>query len=132
MLCETKKKVESSGHKYIKFEIRIKDSGVGISEENLSKLFMNFGKLEEHAAGNKRGTGLGLSICKSLIELMGGSVTVESEVGVGTTFIMQLTTKCKYSTNNRQWIKEFNSEHRSNGLSLREEESKVGSVSNYS
>jgi len=73
---------------YIKFEIRIQDSGVGISKDNLSKLFMNFSKLEEHADCNKRGTGLGLSICKSLIELMGGSVTVESEVGVGTTFIM--------------------------------------------
>lgn len=63
---------------YIKFEIRVKDSGVGISPENLDKLFMNFSKLEEHADGNKRGTGLGLSICKSLIELMGGTVTVES------------------------------------------------------
>jgi len=76
--------------KYIKYEIRITDSGYGISKENLPKLFMNFGKLEEHAAGNKTGTGLGLSICKSLIELMGGTVNVESEVGVGTTFIMQL------------------------------------------
>ena len=130
MLCDSKKKVETSGHKYIKFEIRIKDSGMGISEENLSKLFMNFGKLEEHAAGNKRGTGLGLSICKSLIELMGGSVTVESEVGVGTTFIMHLTTKCKYSTNNRQWIKDFKSENRSNGLSQREEENKADLASN--
>ena len=126
MISETKKKkVETPGDKYIKFEIRIKDSGVGISKENLSKLFMNFGKLEEHAAGNKRGTGLGLSICKSLIELMEGSVTVESEVGVGTTFIMQLSTKCKYSTNNRQWIKEFKSDIRSNGLSQREEEINV-------
>jgi signal transduction histidine kinase len=51
---------------------------------------MNFSKLEEHAAGNKRGTGLGLSICKNLIEMMGGTVTVESEIGQGTTFIMQL------------------------------------------
>lgn len=82
--------------KYIKFEIRIADNGLGISPENLSKLFMNFSKLEEHAAGNKCGTGLGLSICKNLIELMGGSVRVESELGKGTTFIMQLQTKCNY------------------------------------
>lgn len=84
--------------KYIRFEIRIKDSGVGISPENIGKLFMNFSKLDEHAEGNKRGTGLGLSICKSLIERMGGSVTVESELGVGTTFIMSLQTKCKVAT----------------------------------
>ena len=90
-----KSKKQENQEKYLKFELRIKDSGVGISPENLSKLFMNFGKLDEHAESNKRGTGLGLSICKSLIELMGGTVTVESEVGVGTTFIMSLQTKCK-------------------------------------
>lgn len=66
--------------KYIDFEIRITDSGCGISEENISKLFMNFSKLEEHAKMNERGTGLGLSICKSLITLMGGSVEVESKL----------------------------------------------------
>jgi signal transduction histidine kinase len=58
---------------------------------------MNFGKLQEHAKLNERGTGLGLSICKSLIEMMGGSVHIESEVGEGTIFVVQLKTKCKHT-----------------------------------
>jgi light-regulated signal transduction histidine kinase (bacteriophytochrome) len=93
--------------KYIKFEIRIADSGPGISPENLSRLFMNFGKLEEHAESNQRGTGLGLSICKSLIELMSGSVRVESELGIGSTFIMSLQTKCMVPGPKKvtQWLK---------------------------
>lgn len=85
--------------KYIKFEMLIRDSGLGISPENLCRLFMNFSKLdEEHhpSSTNRRGTGLGLSICKSLIELMGGTVGVESEVGKGTTFRIELQTKCRY------------------------------------
>lgn len=80
---------------YIDFDIRIEDSGCGISKDNLSRLFMNFGKLDEHSKMNHRGTGLGLSICKSLIELMGGAVSVESDLGQGTTFVMSLKTKCK-------------------------------------
>jgi signal transduction histidine kinase len=56
---------------------------------------MNFGKLDEHADQNKQGTGLGLSICKTLIELMGGSVSVESELGKGSVFIINLTSKCQ-------------------------------------
>jgi K+-sensing histidine kinase KdpD len=69
---------------------------VGIAKENLSKLFLNFSRLEDHQKSNERGTGLGLSICKSLLEKMGGTVTVESEgLGFGTTFIMQMQAKCK-------------------------------------
>lgn len=70
---------------------------------------MNFSKLEEHAAGNKRGTGLGLSICKNLIEMMGGTVTVESELGKGTTFIMQLQTKCNLQSHKHvnTWLRKF-------------------------
>lgn len=79
---------------YIDFEIKIVDSGYGISKENMKKIFLNFGKLDEHSKVNHGGTGLGLSICKSLIELMGGSVQVESEKNKGTTFIMSLKTKC--------------------------------------
>lgn len=70
---------------------------------------MNFSKLEEHAAGNKRGTGLGLSICKNLIEMMGGTVTVESDLGKGTTFIMQLQTKCNLQNHKqvRAWVRKL-------------------------
>jgi len=53
-------------------KIEIIDSGVGIKKENLEKLFMEFGKLDEHSRMNAQGTGLGLSICKRMIEQMGG------------------------------------------------------------
>ena len=88
------KRSASRVEKFIKFQIRIQDTGYGISPDNISKLFMNFSKLDEHASKNQRGTGLGLSICKSLVELMGGSVTVESELGKGSTFIMSMQTNC--------------------------------------
>ena len=53
---------------FIKFNMIIQDSGIGIAPENLDKLFLNFGKLDEHQHINSVGTGLGLSICKQLIE----------------------------------------------------------------
>ena len=49
---------------YINLEIRIQDTGVGISEEGIKNLFLNFSKLKENSDRNKQGTGLGLSICK--------------------------------------------------------------------
>ncbi len=76
---------------YVSFQMRIKDSGMGISQENINKLFLNFGKLADPSGCNKTGTGLGLSICKHLIEKMGGKVKVESEgIGKGTTFIIKM------------------------------------------
>lgn len=72
--------------KYIKILLTIEDDGIGISKENLKKLFTDFTRLKEHEHLNAKGTGLGLSICKNIIEQMGGNITVESEVGVGTKF----------------------------------------------
>ena len=66
---------------------------MGIKRENLDKLFMNFAKLDEHSKMNAQGTGLGLSICKQIIEKMGGSVSVDSIEGVGTTFTIELLIK---------------------------------------
>ncbi len=66
-------------------QIAIKDSGVGIAPEEMDRLFMPF---EQTAAGvsAKQGTGLGLCITRKFVELMGGEITVESKVGVGSCF----------------------------------------------
>ena len=60
----------------------------------MKKLFLDFSKLDENLHRNHQGTGLGLSICKSIIEQMGGKVSVKSKVGKGSSFNIELTTKC--------------------------------------
>jgi len=66
---EVKKQVQSlERDNYIKIKLDISDTGVGIKKENLSKLFMDFGRLDEHSKLNAQGTGLGLSICKKMVE----------------------------------------------------------------
>ena len=55
---------------------------------------MNFGNLAEHRKTNPAGRGLGLSICKSIVENMGGRITVESKEGMGSLFKMNFETNC--------------------------------------
>ena len=55
-------------------------------------MFKDFSRLKEHESCNHQGTGLGLSICKKIIEKMGGTVTVKSKIGKGTTFDIVITT----------------------------------------
>ena len=59
---------------------------MGIPKEKISNLFADFSNLQEHRQMNPTGRGLGLSICKSLVEKMGGKITVESEEGQGSKF----------------------------------------------
>jgi len=59
-------------------QIIIEDNGVGISQKNKENLFKNYAKLDEHQKMNEKGTGLGLSICKTLVEKMGGNISVDS------------------------------------------------------
>lgn len=68
------------------FEITVRDTGIGISTEDQEKLFTRFYQVESSADRRFMGTGLGLVICKSLVELMNGTLTVRSEVGEGTEF----------------------------------------------
>ncbi|RED48396.1 tetratricopeptide repeat-containing sensor histidine kinase [Seonamhaeicola aphaedonensis] len=69
--------------------VSIADTGVGISKENLGKLFKNT-SFTTTGTSNEKGTGLGLSICKELVELNHGKIWVESTLNVGSTFYVQL------------------------------------------
>lgn len=71
-------------------EIRVTDSGIGIREENLEKLFSSFRQLDTGLARKYEGTGLGLFICKRLVEMLGGEIRVESQFGEGSTFSFTL------------------------------------------
>ena len=69
----------------------ISDTGVGISEEYLPKLFDPFSREEASAANSMGSTGLGMAITKNIVDLMNGTIDVESEKGKGTTFTVAIT-----------------------------------------
>ena len=70
--------------------IAVKDTGCGIREEDLGKIFENFSQVDAKRNRTVEGTGLGLSITRHLVELMGGNIRVESVYGEGTTFILEI------------------------------------------
>ena len=71
-------------------EIRVKDSGIGISKENLAKLFKVNENFKTFGTNNEEGTGLGLILCKEFILKNRGDIQVNSEVGVGTEIVIRL------------------------------------------
>ncbi|MDR1019214.1 MAG: response regulator [Synergistaceae bacterium] len=71
----------------------VSDTGLGIKKDDMGKLFSKYQQLDTLANKNIEGTGLGLSITKSLVELMGGTISVESEYGVGSVFHVEFEQK---------------------------------------
>jgi signal transduction histidine kinase len=77
----------------IRLNVEIRDTGMGISPENLDKIFDPFSQFAEEVSSQKGGAGLGLTIARNLIELMQGKVSVTSILGQGSTFTFSLNLK---------------------------------------
>jgi signal transduction histidine kinase len=71
-------------------ELSVTDTGVGIPAQDLPEIFEEFRQVERQVGEKKEGTGLGLAIAARSVEMLGGTISVESEVGRGTTFTVRI------------------------------------------
>ncbi len=82
------KKGERAG--YGSYEFRVRDTGIGMSQEFLKNIFSPFEREQTSTVSKTQGTGLGMSITKSIVDMMGGTITVTSEKGKGSEFVVNL------------------------------------------
>ena len=75
---------------YASYEFRVKDSGIGISKEFQKHIFEAFTREQTSTVSGIQGTGLGMAITKNIVEMMGGTISVESEIGKGSEFTVCL------------------------------------------
>ena len=77
----------------VEMQVTVEDTGIGIKEEDLAKIFQSFSQVDSKRNRNIEGTGLGLAITKQLLQLMGGDIRVESEYGKGSRFSFAIPQK---------------------------------------
>lgn len=87
----------------LELAFHVRDTGIGIPKDKLSRLFKAFSQVDSSTTRKYGGTGLGLVISERLVQLMGGTISVESESGVGTVFTFTISTGVSY-TSLRQYV----------------------------
>ena len=76
-----------------RIKVEISDSGIGIHKDDMDKLFRPFQQLDTGTSRRYEGTGLGLSVCKRIVDVLGGNIYVESQLGMGSAFTFTLPLK---------------------------------------
>ena len=87
-------------------EIEVRDTGLGISAEDLKVLFQEFRQVNSQASRKQKGSGLGLALSQKLCRMMGGDIFVESELGAGSCFTIRLPAKAPTGTTEVPFIKQ--------------------------
>ncbi len=82
---------EDSGQSPVPIQMKITDTGIGMTAEQQARLFKVYSQADTSTTRKFGGTGLGLSICQRLVDMMGGTIGVESQEGEGTTFCVELS-----------------------------------------
>ena len=75
----------------VEFTYRVADTGIGMSEEFMARMYQPFSRQTDSRVNSIQGTGLGLAITKQMVELMDGQIECESKLGEGTTFTVRLS-----------------------------------------
>ena len=92
----------------VRLSVEVSDTGIGIKEEDIGRLFGNFTRLDEQKNRYIEGTGLGLALTEKLVKLMGGEITVKSEYGKGSVFGAVITQEIISSTPVGDFSKRYN------------------------
>lgn len=91
---------------YARIQTTVKDTGIGMSEEFLEHIFEDFTRAQTSTESGQFGTGLGMAIVKKIVDLMGGTIDVQSKQGIGTTFTVTLEHKiAEIAVENREVVK---------------------------
>ncbi len=94
-------------HGYGDYTFIVKDTGIGMSEEFVKHIFEPFEREATATQSGIQGTGLGMAITKNIVEMMNGTISVESELGKGSTFFVEFTLKLQDTKKNAEQLKEL-------------------------
>lgn len=99
--------IQNTSEKKGLYEIRVKDTGIGMSKEFAERIFEPFERERTSTVSRIQGTGLGMSITKNIVDMMGGTIEVLTEEGKGTEFILRLELRLQPEQREKEKIKEL-------------------------